>query len=128
MKIIGNTLHAQFHTQDAFQPGGDGDRTLLIAGASLPETGIGLQHILVGTSEVSAPRSRRLSATSCAISCIPWPWAETLGWPQKRCRSASAASLCSSIQVKTGSMRSAGVEIDITILLSQFSLLPSTLL
>src|SRR5256886_16675857 len=73
----------------------------------------------VDPSEISPPSPRKLPATSCAISRIPWPCAEILGWRQKRCKSAIAASLFSSIQVRTGPIRSAGVEIDIELLLRE---------
>src|SRR6266568_3778954 len=53
MKIIGNALHTQFHTQETFQPGSDGNRTLLIPRARLPETGISLQHVLVGAGKIT---------------------------------------------------------------------------
>src|SRR6266566_6597233 len=53
MKIIGNALHTQFHTQETFQPGSDGNRTLLITRACLPETGISLQQVLVGTGKIT---------------------------------------------------------------------------
>src|SRR6266487_6911472 len=53
MKIIGHALHTQFHTQETFQPGSDGNRTLLIARARLPKTGIGLQQVLVGAGKIT---------------------------------------------------------------------------
>ncbi len=53
MKIIGNALHTQFHTQETFQPGSDGKSTLLIACTRLPETGIRLQQILVGAGKIT---------------------------------------------------------------------------
>src|ERR1700726_435932 len=52
MKIIGNALHSQFHTHYTFQPGSDSNRTLLIARARLPETGISLQQVLVGAGKI----------------------------------------------------------------------------
>src|SRR5438477_6013055 len=53
MKIIGNALHTQFHTQETLQPGSDGNRTLLIPRARLPETGISLQQVLVGAGKLT---------------------------------------------------------------------------
>src|SRR5947209_16636439 len=53
MKIIGNALHTQFHAQETFQPGSDGNRTLLIPRARLPETGVRLQQVLVGAGKLT---------------------------------------------------------------------------
>src|SRR5437588_8248250 len=53
MKIIGHALYTQFHTQETFQPGSDGNRTLLIPRARLPETGISLQQVLVGAGKIT---------------------------------------------------------------------------
>src|SRR2546423_10616775 len=53
MKIIGNALHTHFYTQLTFQPGSDGNRTLLIPRARLPETGISLQQVLVSAGKIT---------------------------------------------------------------------------